>query len=58
MRHLLRLPTRRRSYGLGKATRFTDRTSIPLRPAHVATRAHLGHWELETVRPGAAPVCR
>jgi transposase, IS30 family len=52
LRHLLRLRKRRRPYGKGRAKRFTDRKSIHQRPAHVATREQLGHWELDTVRPG------
>ncbi|QHG86890.1 IS30 family transposase [Xanthomonas cucurbitae] len=51
LRHLLRLPTRRRPYGRGRAKRFEERKSIHQRPAHVASRAQLGHWELDTVRP-------
>ena len=51
LRHLLRLPKRRRGYGAGRAKRFIDRKSIKQRPMQVDTRERLGDWELDTVRP-------
>jgi len=51
LRHLLRLPKRRRRYGHSPPGRFADRRSIHERPADVALRTCLGDWEADTMRP-------
>jgi len=50
LRHLLRLPKRRRRYGHNPSRRFTDRRSIHERPADVALRTSLSDWEADTMR--------
>lgn len=53
LRHHLRHPKRRRSYGTRRCGRFADKRSIHQRPAVVNLRSRIGDWEGDTVRPSS-----